>query len=424
MDPAATRFSSSVPRLGRRARILFFLLAASVRFAAILWSGPDTSRFGDAAAYVYAAGEIVRTGHYPVATESLYFRAPGYPYFLAGATLGHPERIVRGKVANAIVGALAVLVLAALSARIFRSRGLAIATGVVAAVHPAFVYAATDIQSEPLFLLLLLAAGYLLLTGTDRPSTSLTLASGGLLALAALTRPSALVLAPLLLAPLADGRYPLRARAHLSGAALAGFLFVLAPWTARNAVVFREPLPVNDAGGAVFYQGNSDWMERFYRLESVADYHAWSRGMFADMERQKRDMAAAGVRTPGGRSREFARRALAQRSARPGSWARLLARKAWDWLRPYPHPLFWPRSVVVAVGVSIGLLTALAGVGLARAPRRGVTLFAAAVLGVSMAAHVVILVVWRFRVPYWDPILVLYGAYGAGTLAGRWRGSS
>jgi hypothetical protein len=27
-----------------------------------------------------------------------------------------------------------------------------------------------------------------------------------------------------------------------------------------------------------------------------------------------------------------------------------------------------------------------------------------------MAAHVAIIVVWRYRIPYWDPVLILYAA--------------
>ena len=49
----------------------------------------------------------------------------------------------------------------------------------------------------------------LLLTAVDRPSSNLALLSGGVLALAALTRPSALALAALLSAPLFDRDYPL-----------------------------------------------------------------------------------------------------------------------------------------------------------------------------------------------------------------------
>jgi len=34
----------------------------------------------------------------------------------------------------------------------------------------------------------------------------------------------------------------------------------------------------------------------------------------------------------------------------------------------------------------------------------------------------VLIVVWRYRVPYWDPVLLLYGIFGAGiTLAPLWK---
>jgi len=54
-----------------------------------------------------AATELVATGHYPKRTEPFYFRAPGYPYFLAAATLGHPRSVAAGKAINAVLGALA-----------------------------------------------------------------------------------------------------------------------------------------------------------------------------------------------------------------------------------------------------------------------------------------------------------------------------
>jgi hypothetical protein len=127
------------------------------------------------------------------------------------------------KIANAVLGALGALLVAALSARIFRRRGLAIAAGVLAALHPTLVLVSSDVQSEPLFVVLLLSAGYLLLAATDRPSSNLAVLAGAFLALAALTRSSALMLAPLLLAPLWDGRYPRRASAHIAFSALLGF---------------------------------------------------------------------------------------------------------------------------------------------------------------------------------------------------------
>jgi len=406
-----------IPLLGARAVILIFLIAFAVRLAAIAAVGFQTLRFGDARAYVFAAQELVRTGHYPLATEPFYFRAPGYPVFLVAATLGHPDRIALAKIANAALGAFAAVALAFLSARIFRRRGVALATAAAASIHPGFVFFSTDIQSESLFLLLLLAAGWLLLASTDRPSSSLALLAGAAVALAALTRPSALALAPLLAAPLFDRRYPMRVRSHVAAAAFLGFLCTLAPWTLRNAFVYRELVPVNDAGGSAFYQGNSDWMVRFYRLKSVEEYRSWSAAMFADLERQTRAIEAAAPRSPSAKSRFFLRKVFEERRGDPAGWAKLLLRKAWDWLRPYPNPLFWPVWVVWTVGVFYAVLALLAAIGLVASPRPGVRAFVLAFLLLTMVAHVAIIVVWRYRVPYWDPVLLLYACSGAFLLA-------
>jgi hypothetical protein len=401
---------SSIPRLGRLACISIFAVALVARLAATAAAGFETLRFGDARAYLFAAQELVRTGHYPLKTEPFYFRAPGYPVFLVAATLGHPDRIALAKFANCVLGAVAALLLAGLSAHIFSRRNVAIATGVAAALAPGFVYLSTDIQSEPLFLVLLLASGWLLLVSADRPSSNLAVLAGAALALAALTRPTALVLAPLLAAPLADHRRPPRVRAHLAASALLGFALALGPWTLRNAVVYRDFVPVNDAGGSAFYQGNSDWMARFYRLKSPDEYRAWTVASFADLERQTRAAEAVQPNSPSAKSRYFLRKTFEERRGDPAGWARLLLRKAFDWMRPYPNPLFWPAWAVWSVGVFYTVLTLLAIVGFLRAPRTGVRAFSLLFLALTMAAHVAIIVVWRYRIPYWDPVLILYAA--------------
>lgn len=411
--------AAPVPRIGFSAAGAIFLLALAARLAAVTWAGWSAVEFGDGPAYLLAAREIVRTGHYPISTERFYFRAPGYPAFLAAVTLGRPDRIPVVKAANTVLGALSALLLAAFSARLFRRRGLVIATGLAAALHPGLVWLCSDVESEPLFLFLLLAAGFCLSGAMDRPSSNLALAAGSLAALAALTRPSALVLVPFLASPLVDRRHPLRARAHIAASALLGFGLALAPWTIRNAVVFHEFVAVNDAAGSAFYQGNSDWTVRFYRLRSRDEYLAWSRAMFADLERQTEELAREGRNSPRARSRYFFQKALAERSGDPAGWARLLLRKAWDFVRPYPNPLFWPLPLVAVVGAVGSVVTVLAAIGLATGERPGVRIFSLAFLAVTLAAHVALLVVWRYRIPYWDPVLLLWAVPGGARLLRR-----
>jgi SAM-dependent methyltransferase len=333
--------------------------------------------------------------------------------FLVAATLGHTDCIACAKVANCVLGAAAALLLSLLSARIFRRRAVAIAAGLAAALHPGFVLLSTEVQTEPLFLLLLLGAGLFLLVAGDRPSSNAGVVAGGLLGLAALTRSSALALAPLLLAPLLDRRFPRRVGLHLAASAGLGFLVALTPWTLRNAVVFHELIPVSDAGGFSFYQGNSIWTRRYYALRNRQDYAAWNQAMDDDALRHLAEIEREGKRTPSQRSAAFARLALEDTLADPAGSLRLIGLKAWQWLRPYPTPWFWPSEVVAAVGLLYSGIYVFAAVGFARSPRRGVAAFCTALLVVSMAAHVVLQVVWRYRVPYWDPVLLLYGTFGA-----------
>ena len=274
----------------------------------------------------------------------------------------------------------------------------------------------TEVQSEPLFLVLLLAAGWLLLAAADRPSTNLAVLAGGSLALAALTRSTALALAPLLLAPFGDRRFPMRVRTHVAGAAVTGFVLVLTPWTIRNAIAYRELLPVSDAGGYSLYHGNSHWTRRYYDIRSRAEFDRWIVAFDADMKARIGRVDSSGTFRPGERSALFARMAVEEMRADPAGEARLLVEKTWQWIRPYPTPWFWPAFVVIAIGALYTILYVLAGIGLATADRRGVAAFCVALLAISMAAHVVLLVLWRYRVPYWDPVFLLYAPAGAARL--------
>jgi 4-amino-4-deoxy-L-arabinose transferase-like glycosyltransferase len=355
----------------------------------------------------------VETGSYPRETDYHSFRAPGYPVFLVAATLGDPNRVVLAKLANAVLGAVGAVLLAALSARLFRRRPVAIATGAVAAVDPALVLTSADVQSEPLFLLLLLAAAFLLSVCLDRPSSNAGVLAGGALALAALTRPTALAFAPLLAAPLADRRWPFRVRAHLAGSTVLGFVLLLAPWTIRNAVVYRELVPVSDLGAVNLYLGNSDLMARFYEIGTRAEYDAWILEMKRTTEEKHALLEARGITSPSQRSRAYLEMALAERQRNPAATQAIWRHKLWDWLRPYPNPLFWPQGIVIAVGVFYVALYVFAARGLIQTPKPGASLLAAAVLVVSLLAHLPFVVVWRYRIPYWDPVLILYGVYGA-----------
>jgi hypothetical protein len=291
---------------------------------------------------------------------------------------------------------------------------------VAAALHPAFITISSDVQTETIFLPLLLAAGTFLLASTDRPSANLALCAGVLLAGAALTRPSALALAPLLSAPLFDRRWPARARAHIASAALLGMALGLTPWTIRNYLLFHEIIPISDEGGASFFDGNSRWANVIYDVKDRKDVVPL--GIAMDMDRRQR-LARLAPEIQASRTRRSlaqVQMALEDRRADPAGTALLFRRKLWHWIRPYPT-LFWGKPIVFGLGALYATLYVFTSIGFARSDRRGAVWFAGAVLILSMALHLALLVLWRYRIPYVDPILLLWGLFGADvTLGPMW----
>jgi hypothetical protein len=183
----------------------------------------------------------------------------------------------------------------------------------------------------------------------------------------------------------------------------------------RNAVRYHELILSSDAGGYSLYRGNSAWTRRYYRIRSAAELARWeidadadARSRLVALEREKGRLL-----TPHERSAGFARMALDAMDSNPQAAARLFAAKAWQWVRPYPTPWIWPAWIVAGTGTLYLALYALAAAGLVRSPRRGAAAFCIAVVVISMAVHVALEVIWRYRLPYWDPILILYAIYGA-----------
>src|SRR5262249_10234637 len=156
---------------------------------------------------------------------------------------------------------------------------------------------------------------------------------------------------PLLLAPLADRRSAPRIRWHLGLAAAGGLVAALLPWTVRNAAHFGELLPISDGFGCTFFDGNSVWANRIYELTDQRDVAPMNASRHADRVAR---LAALGIvpgtdafRSPRRRSMALVRAALEDRRADPAGTRRLLLRKIWHWLRPYPT-LFWGWPIVLS----------------------------------------------------------------------------
>ena len=105
----------------------------------------------DRHARAIAAGDGYPESGYVVDGGPSALRPPGYPYFLGGAYALSGDSVELGRLANAALGALAVLLLYLLANRIW-GRRVGLVAAALAAVFPPLVLPSRDLLSEPLFI--------------------------------------------------------------------------------------------------------------------------------------------------------------------------------------------------------------------------------------------------------------------------------
>jgi 4-amino-4-deoxy-L-arabinose transferase-like glycosyltransferase len=191
--------------------------------------------------------------------EPTVWRSPGYPALLALAYLPNNCSLLFVRVLQFAMLALTCWLLYIL-ARHFVSRRAAALSAILAALYGPLVFAPmyhlTETVSALLMVLWVLLLVYVYKNGRRR--LLYALAAGVTLGVAALIRPSFLLLVPfmLLLVPLLLWRAPVEERRPLLRALiliLCGFALCLAPWTIRNALVAQRFIPLGLGGGVSLY---------------------------------------------------------------------------------------------------------------------------------------------------------------------------
>lgn len=198
--------------------------------------------------------------------NDLVFYPPLYPYLIAlvSRAFGSLQAVL---VVQCAIGALLVPAVARAGALAFGRRSGLVA-GALAACYPDLVWFATRFWSETLFVALLWWAIERTLAADASGSRRAAAVAGLAWGLATLTRELALYLVPLaalwLLRPRAAAASGSRRWLRPSPSALvapallfAATLLVIAPWTLRNALVFRAFIPVSTMGGLNLWQGNT-----------------------------------------------------------------------------------------------------------------------------------------------------------------------
>ncbi|NOZ95741.1 MAG: hypothetical protein GXP47_13535 [Acidobacteria bacterium] len=392
--------------------LAILVLAFLVRAAVVSWVGWNSVTFGDARDYLNTATHLCVSGEYPDRGNLPFFRAPGLPLMIAVGTLCHPADIWLIKLELIAIDVLGVLALFALARVVLMAEAPAHLAALAAAINPFFVAQVADVRSEPLFMLFMDAALLCFFMAQRRgwPASMATLAlSGCSLALAALTRPSALIGIPFFaIAWFAGGRFN---RQRVAGVVIfvvsAGA--VMTPWVVRNAVATGELILVNDAGGYNVWRGTHPELQRLLGSATRDQYRARVRHFQTYTQARAAAKVDARASSPRERSHEWLRLALDRMREHPEEEIAILGANLARYWRPWLSSLEHSRIAVVLSAAWLLPLFVLGAAGLIlllRRDRQTATIVGAWLI-VTWLAHAPFQVVMRFRISYADPVLLI-----------------
>jgi len=361
-------------------------------------------------------------------------QAPLYPLLVAGAYavggVGSPRALLILELGQAVLGGLLVAAVMALAGEVAPERkSVACFAGLINALHPTLVYAATHVQVALLAATLLVATLALAYrtgrTGLPRDAVW----TGLLFALLALTDPILVVVAPGAAWAMARGqglRRGLRLAMLAALVAAAG----ITPWLVRNARVHGELVWVKSTFGYAFWQGNcalSEGTDKVVRpsvervlkrgkRQGLSDLNRslWAArheaGYIDDIALTAADTRELARLTEPERSRRLMKRALAELRAQPGRYGQLCLRRLryfllFDETNPKTRNFLYRAS-------HLGL-TLLAALGLLLAPSEYRRRLAPTVLtaGLITLFHTLTIVSARFHIPI-EPLFALWAATG------------
>jgi tetratricopeptide (TPR) repeat protein len=397
---------------------VIFLVALTVRLVH-LWQMRAAPVFsvlmGDARSYDEWAQQIA-AGDW-VGNE-VFYQAPLYPYVLGAiySTLGRDLFVVR--VIQAVVGAAACTMLGLAAARLF-SRRVGLVAGLGLALYAPAIFFDALIQKTVLDVFFICLALWISSRLADATAPThewigLGLALGALV----LTRENALVLAAVVLVWIALRTKETRRGIASASAFVLGLALVLVPVAVRNYAVGGGFYLTTSQFGPNFYIGNNSRADGTYMSlrpgRGAPEYERQDATELAERA-LGRPLAPSEV------SRYWTDRALEFITARPGAWARLLARKfvlLWnademlDTESQETHAEWSMPLRLLGWFGHFGLVVPFAVVGLIAWWRERQRLWLFYTMTIAYAASVIVFYVFaRYRFPL-VPFLMLFAAAG------------
>ncbi|MGE3819982.1 MAG: hypothetical protein AB7I30_11130 [Isosphaeraceae bacterium] len=363
-------------------------------------------------------------------------QAPVYPLIVAGAYAlggaGAPRALLILQLGQAALGGVLALGAVALAREVAPGRTrIALAAGIVTAVHPTLVYATTHVQvavwAATLLVWVLVLGQRMARSGHDRQAV----ATGGLLGLLILTDPILGLVAPAVGLATIRGlgrRRAIRALAVLG--LVAGI--TLTPWTLRNYHIHGELVAVKSTFGYAFWQGNCALSEGTDKVVRASVERTLNRGRSLggaldlrrlnatlwearheagyvdDVALTAEDYRVLAPLSEPERSRRLFQRALADLRAEPGRYLALTLRRLryfvlFDETNPKTrNPIYRIGHLALTLGAIGGWLAAPAWLRRNLVP----TLLTA---GLVTAFHALTITSARFHIPL-EPLMGLWAA--------------
>jgi len=182
---------------------------------------------------------------------------PLFPALLAALDRAGVDSVDGQQLALCFLGTLTVVGIGLIGRRV-GGDPVGLTAAAIAAVYPMLFQADAILMAESLYALLVTAVILLAYRAADRPKTGSFAALGASLGLAALTRSEGILLAVVLVLPVALRLHslPWARRLRLACIALGVATLVVTPWTVRNYARFDTLVPVSNNLGTVLDGAN------------------------------------------------------------------------------------------------------------------------------------------------------------------------
>jgi len=245
---------------------------ARVALCAYAWQHPARFDYPDSRRYVAVALNIA-AGRGPMESDAIRCGTdPGYPYLLAVAPLlgatSFDAVMNWGRIVNSVLGLAAIAATMTLARRAAGEVG-SIATGLIMALDPIFLFFHALVLTEIAYACLLLWGSEWLLRAIDSRSIGYAALCGATLGAGTLIRSGGLLL-PLLLVPVLVHLRPRRAAWATSAAMCIAYAVMLTPAAIRNYRLLGAVVPVRTGLGATLLDSFGPWADGGTGMQRIA----------------------------------------------------------------------------------------------------------------------------------------------------------